>query len=323
LEEGSDMSARLSRREIFSHSTVCLGTALAASSAAAFAPPVEDRPAEPFGYCLNLGTIMGQKLSIVEQVEVAARAGWQGVEPWVRDIQRYEEAGESLSDLKKRIADLGLQVASAIGFPRWAVDDDVQRAEGLESFKRDMDLVCRIGGTRIAAPPAGINRTTGVDLRKVAERYRAVLELGREMGVVAQVEIWGSAQTLGTVGEAALVAVAADHPDACLLLDAYHMYKGGSGFEGLKLLNGAAMHAFHINDYPDDPPRDQINDSHRVYPGDGVAPMDFLLQTLYETGFRGMLSLELFNREYWKQDAAVVAKIGLEKTRAAVQKALV
>jgi sugar phosphate isomerase/epimerase len=39
-------------------------------------------------------------------------------------------------------------------------------------------------------------------------------------------------------------------------------------------------------------------------------------------GYRGYLSLELFNREYWKQDAFQVAKTGLEKTRAAVRKAL-
>jgi len=118
------------------------------------------------------------------------------------------------------------------------------------------------------------------------------------------------------------VAVAADHPDACLLLDAYHMYRGGSGFACLKLLCGAAMHDFHINDYPADPPREELNDSHRVYPGDGVAPTDAILRDLYATGFRGALSLELFNRDYWKQDVAVVARTGLEKMKAAVQQAL-
>jgi sugar phosphate isomerase/epimerase len=215
-----------------------------------------------------------------------------------------------------------LKVVSAIGFPRWAVDDDQQRAEGMEQFKRDMDLVAQIGGTHIAAPPAGINRTPGVDLRKVADRYRVVLELGRAQGIVPQLEIWGSAQTLGTVSEAVFVTSAADHPDACLLLDVFHMYKGGSGFHCLKLLNGAAMHAFHINDYPADPPREEANDSHRVYPGDGVAPMDQILRTLHMTGFRGMLSLELFNRDYWKQDPLTVAKTGLAKTRAAVERAL-
>jgi sugar phosphate isomerase/epimerase len=282
-----------------------------------------DEPAsEPFGYCLNMGTIMGHKLSLAEEIEVAAKAGWQGVEPWIRNIRRYVDDGGSLADLKKRIDDLGLKVVSAIGFTGWAVDDDAKRAENLERFREEMELVAQLGGTHIAAPPAGINRTPGVDLFQVAERYRVLLELGRKTGVVPQLEIWGSAQTLGRVGEAALVACQADHPDACLLLDAFHMYRGGSGFECLKLLSGAQMHAFHINDYPADPPREEINDSHRVYPGDGVCPLASVLRTLYETGFCGMLSLELFNREYWKQDALTVAKTGLEKTRAVVSRAL-
>jgi sugar phosphate isomerase/epimerase len=300
--------------------------AISATAVAAKPAPAAENPAPakgpPVRYCLNTGTIMGHKLPLDKEFELAAKAGYDGIEPWTRGISRYVEAGGSLEDLAKRAADLGLSVASAIGFPRWAVDDEKQRAEGLEAMKREMDMVARLGGRRIAAPPAGINRTPGVDLRKVAGRYRAVLELGRKMEVVPQLEIWGSAQTLGTVAEAAFVAVAADHPDACLLLDAFHMYKGGSGFNGLKVLSGAGMHLFHINDYPADPPRESINDGHRVFPGDGVAPLKTLLRDLHATGFRGMLSLELFNREYWKQDPLTVAQTGLKKIRETVRKAL-
>jgi 2-keto-myo-inositol isomerase len=79
---------------------------------------------------------------------------------------------------------------------------------------------------------------------------------------------------------------------------------------------------FHINDYPADPPRETINDSHRVYPGDGVAPLPEMLRDLRLAGFQGFLSLELFNRDYWKQDALAVAKTGLEKTKAVVAKSL-
>src|SRR5438105_12120799 len=56
-----------------------------AASGAGEAPAA--RAGEPFGYCLNTATLQGQKLSLVEQVEVAARAGYQGIEPWVRDLE--------------------------------------------------------------------------------------------------------------------------------------------------------------------------------------------------------------------------------------------
>jgi sugar phosphate isomerase/epimerase len=302
---------------------VCLGTGVAIgtpSTAAEAVPPTASR--EPFRYCLNMATIRGHKLSVADEVEIAAKAGYAGVELWVDKVRQYTEGGNTLSDLKKRIADLGLVVEGAIGFPAWGVDDDQRRAKALEDFRRDMDVIAQVGGRRIAAPPAGINRTPGMDLSRIAERYRAVLELGREMGVVPQLEIWGSAVTLGRMSEAAFVAVQADHPDACLLLDAYHLYRGGSSFQALRLLNGAALHVFHINDYPAEPPREQMTDAQRVFPGDGVAPLGQLFRDLQGTGFRGALSLELFNPEYWKQDALTVAQTGLEKTRAAVQKAL-
>lgn len=90
----------------------------------------------------------------------------------------------------------------------------------------------------------------------------------------------------------------------------------------MRLLGGAALHVLHVNDYPAQPPRATVTDAQRVYPGDGVAPLGLLFRTLAANGFRGHLSLELFNRGYWAQSALEVARTGLEKTRAAVSKAL-
>lgn len=316
------MPQDISRREMLVQAGVCIGAAGAALSRPVTAAETGSTQAGPFGYCFNTATILGQKLPLPQEIEITAQAGYQAIEPWVRNIQRYVDEGGSLPDLKKRIADLGLTVASAIGFAPWAAEDDAERAKGLDQFRRDMEMVAAIGGTRIAAPPAGINKTPGIDLRKVADRYRAALELGREVGVVPQLEIWGSSLILSRLGEAAFVAIEAAHRDACLLLDAYHLYRGGNDFAGLNQINGAAMHVFHLNDYPADPPRETINDSFRVYPGDGVCPLRDVLGTLHRTGFRGMLSLELFNRQHWEQDPLEVAKTGLAKMKAAVAAAL-
>jgi len=143
-------------------------------------------------------------------------------------------------------------------------------------------------------------------------------ELGQEIGVSPQAEIWGHSRSLNRLGEAALVAIESSHPRASILADVYHLHKGGSGFGGLKLLNGSSLQVFHMNDYPAMPGRADITDAHRVYPGDGVAPLLDMLRDLRRIGFRGVLSLELFNREYWRQDAFAVARTGLEKMRAVV-----
>jgi len=322
------MNHTISRRSLLRGTCATVAGGMAAMAAGAnvqsnAAAAAETAPGEPpFRYCLNTSTIRGQGLSLMEEIDLAARAGYDGIEPWIREIDQHAADGRSLEDLRKRIADAGLRVESAIGFAAWIVDDEAKRQEGLEEAKRSMGLVRQIGGSRMAAPPVGATDISGFDLFKAAERYRALLELGRTIGVVPQLEIWGFSKTLSRLGEAVLVAVESGHPDACLLPDVYHIFKGGSDFTGLRLLGAAAMHVFHVNDYPADPPRESINDAARVYPGDGVAPLADILRGLRASGFRGALSLELFNRDYWQQDAAQVARTGLEKMQAAVAESL-
>jgi len=117
------------------------------------------------------------------------------------------------------------------------------------------------------------------------------------------------------------VAARAGHEDACILADAFHMYKSGTSPAALKLLGRQAVHCFHLNDYPADPPREAIKDSHRIWPGDGVAPLKDILSNLAANHCRVTLSLELFNPEYWKAPALDIARTGLAKMKAVVRAA--
>ncbi len=315
---------RLSRRRFMARAGAAVGAVLTTdgSTVALGADTTSSKSAMPFRYCFNTSTIRGQKLSFDQEIEITAKAGYNAIEPWVNKIHEYVKSGGSLRELRRRISDLGLTVESAISFSRWIVDDDGVRAKAFEQNKRDMDTLARIGGKRIAAPPAGATREAGLDLMKAAERYRVLLELGDEMGVVPQVEVWGSSRNLHRLGQAMFVVIESGHPKACLLPDVYHTYKGGSDFNGFKLLSHQTIQVFHLNDYPAEPPRETIGDRDRVFPGDGIAPLTQILQDLHANGSRAVLSLELFNPTYWKQDPLAVAKTGLAKMKAAVNKAL-
>ncbi|WP_435018798.1 sugar phosphate isomerase/epimerase family protein [Tundrisphaera sp. TA3] len=312
------MERSLSRRGWMAAGAGMVGVAAAGGPARVMA--AERPPGEPFGYCLNTSTIQGQAVPLMEEIAIAAEAGYDGIEPWIREIDKHVQSGGSLADVGKKARDLGLSIEDAIGFFDWAGDDDARRAKGLEEARRNMEMARAIGCTRIAAPPFGVTDRTDLDLRRVAERYRALAKLGAEFGVTPLVEVWGFSKPLGQLGDAAMVAVGSGVPGAAILPDVYHLRKGGTEVGGLGLLRGSAIGIFHMNDYPDTP-IGTLTDGDRVYPGDGIAPLGRILRTLREVGYQGMLSLELFNKTYWKRDAREVARTGLARMRAAVNSA--
>ena len=312
------------RREVLGSVIGSAGAAAAgALRADAWATQARGRPRpadEPFGYCLNTSTIRGNQLGIVKTVEAAAKAGFHAIEPWIAELDAYTKDGGTLKDHGRRIADAGLTVENVIAFNSFLNDDAAERAAALERLKADMDKVAQIGGTRIAAPPG--RGGPAVTLDNAARSYREALETGEKTGVLPLLELWGTHPLLGPLRNGIYVTVASGRPDASLLLDVFHLYKSGTPFTSLTQINGAALHVIHINDYPQAADASTLNDGNRVYPGDGVAPFRQILRDLRDNGFRGCVSLELFNRDYWTKSADENLKTGLEKIRAVVRQAL-
>lgn len=313
-------SSNISRRNLIK-STLVTGAGLALGLENTIAQP-QHLAKHNFTFCLNTSTIRKQNIGLMAELDVAAKAGYDAIEIWINTLEAYVAKGGNLKDVKQKAKDLGITIEDAIGFATWIVDDPNQRVKALDQTKREMGMLAEIGCKRIAAPPFGATNKAGIDLKNAAARYRQMLDLGEEMGVLPQLEMWGFSANLHLFGEALFVASESGHPKAVVLADVYHLYKGGSEMNALKMINGECIQMFHVNDYPANITRDKINDSYRVFPGDGVAPLDQIFQILNKKNTPIVLSLEVFNEDYWKMKPLDAAKIGLEKMKASVVKAL-
>ena len=288
-------STNPSRRSLLGSATFlaacAAGSALVAPSSSV-AEPVTTGVAnatEPFRYCLNTSTVRGSNLPLADVIDIASKAGFNGIEPWINEIEKSVQKGTSTADLKKRIDDAGLKVESAIGFAEWIVNDDARRAKGLEAAKHDMDMLLELGGKRLAAPPVGATqpKDEDVSVEKIADRYKALAELGAKAGIVTMAEVWGFSKTFKTLNETVKAAMLSGHPKACILPDVYHLYKGGSSFDDMKQLTNTNFQVLHVNDYPDIA-RDKIADKDRVYPGDGIAPYAEIIKDLKAIKYAGL-----------------------------------
>ncbi|MGN0832663.1 MAG: sugar phosphate isomerase/epimerase family protein [Kiritimatiellia bacterium] len=298
------------------------GAALAAGATGAMPTAAigggKQTEAAGFSAVLNPSTIRGYKLDLPQQIQVAVKAGFDGLEPWLCDIHKAKGKGQ-VKAIRKLCEDNGFALVNGIGFAKWAVSDETERAKGLEELKRDMEVLRELGCGFVAAPPFGIHKGgEKVDLPTLAGRYERVLEIGEAMGVKPILEFWGHSTNLSRLSEA--LYLLAELPRAAkqpILADAYHMYKGGSSYAGLELLAPEMLPVMHVNDVPPSmsDKRELLVDADRIWPGDGIVPWAQIGETFRQRGLRPALSIELFNPEYTKSTPDDTVKTALQKVK--------
>lgn len=271
----------------------------------------------PWPICLDTATI--RPASLKDKVKFAAKAGYDAIEPWDGELQEYEARGGNLKDLGKEIKDLGMFVPSVIGL--WNSLPPTQELfdQSLKDTRNRMRMAADIGAQHIQT----IANTAGEPYNQkwMAARYKDIIEIGLKEYKINPALVFVKFQPIKTMGQAMAIALDADHPNAMIIPDTYHMYISEGNFEGLKIMSGKAIAIFQFADAPASPGVKDLGDHHRVYPGDGILPLPQVLRDLKATGFKGCVSLELYNPNYWKEDLQQVAITGLKKTLEVIKKA--
>lgn len=266
-----------------------------------------------FGYCLNSSTI--RPAPILKKIEVAAAAGYGAIELWHDDIDLYLQSGGTLRDLRKAIDDSGLAIPTTIYIKGWFQPAGEEHRQAMDEIKRRLEQSAAVGSQHIiAGPPAG-----KADRELGAKHYHELLELGRQFGVKPAMEYLGFVDDINTIEDALEIMRKSGHPDATIVIDPFHCFRGGGSIESIAKLTSNQIAISHFNDSPASPPRETQHDADRVMPGDGIVDLKRYCELLSATGYNRWLSLELFREDLWQQDPLSVAKRGIEKMRAFVE----
>jgi len=133
------MTSGLSRRDLLTTAAVICGAGLAGGLAASAtaAEPVRIKD-KPFGFSLNTSTIRGQEVGIVREVEIAAEAGYDAIEPWMGTLDEYVKIGGSLKEVLRdlRLAGFrGFLSLELFNSDYWKQDPLAVAKTGLEKMK--------------------------------------------------------------------------------------------------------------------------------------------------------------------------------------------
>ena len=259
----------------------------------------------PWPLCLDTATIRPQSLE--DKIRLAAKHGFDAIEPWEGEVNDFETKGGNLDDLGKRIRDAGLFVPSVIGLWKALPATDAEFEQNLPACRERMRQARAIGAQHVQTIPwfdwPKVTPAGTLDRKKLAGYYRRILEIGQqEYNLQPAFVFLEFVHDLRTIDHALEVLRAADHPKAQTIPDTFHMHVGGTPVEDVSKLAGSQIGIFQFADAPAGIPREELKDHHRVLPGDGVLPLVEALRRLRATGYAGAISLELYNPDYHQRD---------------------
>jgi 2-keto-myo-inositol isomerase len=254
-----------------------------------------------------------------KSLEGWARAGIKNVEITNILLDEFLKT-DDLAAARRVITDLGLNLVHAATGVTELWEPNPNRAAALDNLKRRCEMYASMGLNRAYASTATGKKVTEDDYKAGADNMHDAGEVAKQFNMSLRIEFLRTSTFISTLPTILKMTRAAAHPNISPMLDFYHFWSGLNKFEDLDLIRPGEIGHVHFQDVPD-MPREMLDLSTRIIPGDGVSPLTRILGKLAEKGYAGPLSVELFLPKFQQGDPYEVAKEIRTKSEAVMRQA--
>jgi 4-hydroxyphenylpyruvate dioxygenase len=226
--------------------------------------------------------------TLEEKLSAAAEAGFDGVELFEADLVASPLRP---AEVRERLAELGLTLELYQPFRDFEAmpEPDLARAEAkfalMQELGAELLLVCSNVSPRARDDDALAAR----QLHELAERAAA-----HGLRIAYEALAWG--RHVCDYEHAWRIVERADHPALGVCLDSFHILSRGSDPAGIRAIPGEKLFFVQLADAPR-MAMDVLQWSrhHRCFPGQGAFDLEGFVAHALAAGYRGPLSLEVFN----------------------------
>jgi sugar phosphate isomerase/epimerase len=248
-----------------------------------------------------------------------AKAGIKNVELTANHLDEFLKTN-SLQAAKRVLTDNGLTAVSANAGAPGIFEPNPKRAEALENLRRRCQQFGELGLPRIYQPSASSAKFTLDDFKTGAVNMHEVGEIASNYNLTFMVEAPRNSTFVASLPTLLKMTRDADHSSLKPMFDFYHFLTGPSHMEDLASIRTGEIAHVHFQDVPDIP-RELLDQTSREIPGDGIAPVDRVLQALAKAGYAGTLSVELFLPRFAQADPFTMATEIKRKAEAVMRRA--
>ena len=230
--------------------------------------------------------------TLEDKLEAITAARFAGIELFDADLtastMRAEEVAERCHDLGLAI-DLFQPLRDVVGV------SPALFADRLRFTEAKFEVMERLGATRTLLCSA-VHPEASDDLDLAAEQLAAVGTRAAEHGFTVAFEALAWGTCINRVGQAWAVVDRAGTPAAGLAVDTFHLLARGDDSGALAEIPGDRIEYLQVADAPH-LAMDVLEWSrhHRCFPGQGSLDVVGVVAAVVEAGYRGPLSLEVFN----------------------------
>ncbi|MGP4017676.1 bifunctional sugar phosphate isomerase/epimerase/4-hydroxyphenylpyruvate dioxygenase family protein [Saccharopolyspora sp. 5N708] len=250
--------------------------------------------------------------TLEDKLFAAAAAGFDGVEIFENDLIA---SAASPAEIRQRCADLGLTIDLYQPFrdfeavPPEVLRHNLRRAERkfdvMQQLGVDLMLVC----STVSPDAVDDDELAAEQLHLLAERAAA-----RGMRIAYEALAWG--RFVNTYDQSWRIVRRADHPALGLCLDSFHVLSRGSDPTLIRTIPGEKLFFLQLADAPRlDMDVLQWSRHHRLFPGQGSFDLPTFVANVLATGYRGPLSLEVFNDVFRQADPKPAAVDAMRSLR--------
>lgn len=256
--------------------------------------------------------------TLVDKLTVAAAAGFDGVEIFENDLVASDCAPE---DIRACVADLGLTAEMYQPFRDLEGWSGFDRERAFDRVQRKLDLMARLGCDLLLLC-SNVQAGASGEAQRIAEDLRRLGDLAHPRGIRIAYEALAWGAHVNDHRHACRIVEAVDHPAIGLALDSFHSLARGIPVSSLYDIAPERIFFVQLADAPA-LQLDYLSWSrhHRNMPGQGDFPLVDYVAALRSTGYKGPLSLEIFNDRLRAGSARLAAEDGMRSLRALVDDA--
>jgi 4-hydroxyphenylpyruvate dioxygenase len=242
--------------------------------------------------------------TLEDKLAAAAAAGFDGIEVFEPDLIASPWAPAELAD---RCAGLGLSIDLYQPFRDLDSTDDDQFARNLRRLECKFDVMAALG-TETVLVCSSVSPDAVEDPDRLAGQLAAAATVAGERGMRIAYEALAWGRHVSTWERSWDAVRRADSPALGLCLDSFHVLSRGGDPAGFAAVPGEKLFFLQLADAPHmDMDVLQWSRHHRLFPGQGAFDLGGFLAAVLTAGYRGPLSLEVFNDVFRQSDPARAA----------------